>query len=67
MNVSYQSEVYTAAPIQDKEQFVKGLRSIVYSGGSGDFHEDLDTYLVSVLESMGYDLTLFKEAEKWYN
>lgn len=29
-------------------------------------HEEADDFLIEVLEDMGFDLTLYKEATKWY-
>ena len=52
----------------DKQEFKDKLFAIYGDGGDDTEydHEDADDLMVACLESLGYDLSLFTAAERWY-
>ncbi len=52
----------------DKNEFKQKLDKIYDDviRDEADTHREADDFFVEVLESLGYDLTRFKEADRWY-
>ena len=48
------------------DEFKRRLEEIYKDICPSSSHESADDFLVEVLEDMGFDLTCFKEAVKWY-
>lgn len=50
----------------EKSEFKAKMQKILDSGDIEYRHQEADDLMLKVLESMGYDLSDFKGADKWY-
>lgn len=50
------------------KEFGQKMEAIYATGKPTNItHEDADDLIVEELESLGYDMSIFKEADKWYD